>query len=299
MDEKKNDIPGGEGGEDLVKFLQNNEKKIADAWIIDRLKNAKIRADLISKEDMDARSNLIIKTFTDAIAKGNLEDISRGEYGSLNQLWYETSKEFAARGFTFFETGTYFFSLKDTIIEYLQKEYTAKTGNLNQAAIIVSNLFDNLALTAFDSFLKGREQTIKTYVKVMSEMATPVLLLWKYILFLPIVGVVDSKRAQTIMEQLLQQISEKNSKILILDILGVAVVDSAVANHIIKITRATKLMGCESIITGISSSIAQTMVSLGIDLAGLITKSTLIDGLEYAFALLGLQVTPNQTPGKK
>ncbi len=299
MDEKKNDIPGGEGGEDLVKFLQNNEKKIADAWIIDRLKNAKIRADLISGEDMNARSNLIIKTFTDVIAKGNLEDISRDEYAPLNQLLDETSKEFAARGFTLFETGTYFFSLKDTIIEYLQKEYTAKTGNLNQAAIIVSNLFDNLALTAFDSFLKGREQTIKTYVKVMSEMATPVLLLWKNILFLPIVGVVDSKRAQTIMEQVLQQISEKNSKILILDIMGVAVVDSAVANHIIKVTRATKLMGCESIITGISSSIAQTMVSLGIDLAGLITKSTLIDGLEYAFALLGLQVTPNRTPGKK
>jgi rsbT co-antagonist protein RsbR len=299
MDEKKNHMPGGEGGDDLVKFLQNNEKKIADTWIINRLKNAKAWADLIPKEDLDARSNLVIKTFTDAIATGNLEDISRDEYAPLNQLLDETSKEFAARGFTLFDTGTYFFSLKDTIIEYLQKEYTAKPGILNQAAIIVSNLFDNLALAAFDSFLKGREQTIKTYVKVMSEMATPVSLLWENILFLPIVGMVDSKRAQTIMEQVLQQISEKNSKVLILDIMGVAVVDSAVANHIIKITRATKLMGCESIITGISSSIAQTMVSLGIDLAGLITKSILTDGLEYAFTVLGLQVTPNQAAGKK
>jgi rsbT co-antagonist protein RsbR len=299
MEEKKNHMPGGEGEEDLVKFLQKNEKKIADAWIINRLKNSKVRADLISKEDMDARSNLIIKTFTEAIAKGNLEDISRDEYGPLNRLWYETSKEFAARGFTLFETGTYFFSLKDTIIEYLQKEYTAKPGKLNQEAIIVSNLFENLALTVFDSFLKGREQTIKKYVKVMSEMLTPILLLWKDILFLPIVGVVDSKRAQTIMEQVLLQISEKNSKVLIIDILGVTVVDSAVANHIIKITRATKLMGCESIITGISSSIAQTMVSLGIDLAGLITKSTLTDGLEYAFAVLDLRVTTDPAAGKK
>lgn len=299
MDEKKNDIPGGEVGENLVKFLQKNEKKIADAWIISRLKNSKVRADLISKEDMDARSTRIIKTFTDAISKGNLEDISRGEYDPLNKLLDETSKEFSARGFTLFETGDYFFSLKDTILEFLQKEYTAKPGIINQVVIIVSNLFDTLALTAFDSFLKGREKTIKDYVKVMSEMATPILLLWKDILFLPIVGVVDSKRTQTIMEQILQQISEKNSKILIVDILGVAVVDSAVANHIVKITRATKLMGCESIITGISASIAQTMVSLGIDLGGLTTKSTLIDGLEYAFDILGYQITRNTDAGKK
>jgi rsbT co-antagonist protein RsbR len=78
--------------------------------------------------------------------------------------------------------------------------------------------------------------------------------------------------------------------------MGVAVVDSAVANHIIKITRATKLMGCEAIITGISSSIAQTMVSLGIDLGDMATRSTLIDGLEYAFEVLGYHISRN--PGK-
>lgn len=296
MVDEKIDIPTGEVGENLVKFLQKNEKKIADAWTINRLKNSKIRADLISKEDMDARSTRLLKTFTDAVTEGNLEDISMGEYGPLNQLLDETSKEFAARGFTLFETGTYFFSLKDTLLEYLQKEYSAKPVILNQVITIVSKLFDNLSLTAFDSFIKGREKTLKGYVKVMAEMATPILLLWKEILFLPIVGVVDSKRAQTIMEEILRQISEKNSKILILDIMGVAVVDSAVANHIIKITRATKLMGCEAIITGISSSIAQTMVSLGIDLGGLATRSTLIDGLEYAFEVLDYHISRN--PGK-
>jgi rsbT co-antagonist protein RsbR len=287
----------GEVGNNLVKFLQKNEKEIVDAWVINRLKNPKVRKDLIAKEDMDARSIHLIKTFTEAIAKGNLEDISRGEYGPLNQLLDETSKEFAAKGFTLFETGVYFFSLKDTITEYLQKEYTAKPDILNQVVIVVSNLFDNLSLTAFDCYLKGREKAIKNYVNVMSEMATPVLFLWKDILFLPIVGMMDSKRAQTIMEQILQQIADKGSKILILDILGVAVVDSAVANHIIKITRATKLMGCESIITGISSSVAQTMVSLGIDLGGLTTKSTLIDGLVHAFDMLGCRITQDPDAG--
>ncbi|UCH93556.1 MAG: STAS domain-containing protein [Candidatus Aminicenantes bacterium] len=299
MVEETSDTAAGEEGENLVKFLQKNEKEIADAWITNRLKSSKVRTDLIPKEDMDARSTRLLKTFTDAISRGNLEDITRGEYDPLNKLLDETSKELTARGFTLFETGAYFFSLKDTMLEYLQKEYTAAPDILNQVVMMVAKLFDTLALTAFDSFLKGREKTIKEYVKVTSEMATPILFLWKEILFLPIVGVVDSKRAQTIMEQILQQITEKNSKILIMDILGVAVVDSAVANHIIKITRATKLMGCESIITGISSSIAQTMVSLGIDLGGLITKSTLIDGLEYSFNMLGYRMIQDPGPAKK
>jgi anti-anti-sigma regulatory factor len=133
----------------------------------------------------------------------------------------------------------------------------------------------------------------------MSEMSTPVLLLWKEILFLPVVGIMDSKRAQTIMESILQQIGEKGSKILIMDILGVPVVDSAVANHIVKITRATRLMGCESIVTGISSSIAQTLVNLGIDLGGLITKSTLIDGLEHAFLMRGCRLVQDSPVSKR
>jgi rsbT co-antagonist protein RsbR len=299
MVEEKNDTTAGQVGEDLVKFLQKNEKEIADAWIINRLKSSKVRSDLISKEDMDSLSTRLLKTFTEAIAGGNLEDINRGEYDPINKLLDETSREFAARGFTLLETGTYFFSLKDTMIEYLQKEYTVKPGILSELVTVVSKLFDSLALTAFDSFHKNREKTIKEYVKVLGEMATPVLLLWKDILFLPIVGVVDSRRAQTIMEQILEQISEKSSKILIMDILGVAVVDSAVANHIVKITRATKLMGCEAIITGISSPIAQTIVSLGIDLGGLITKSTLIDGLEHAFDMLGYQMIRDPGAAKK
>ncbi len=119
---------------------------------------------------------------------------------------------------------------------------------------------------------------------------TPVTILWDNILMLPIVGVVDSRRAQGIMEAILQKIAEVEAKVIILDILGVLTVDSAIATHLIKITKATKLMGCECIITGISPEIAQTFVQLGIELSEVATRATLKDGLSIAYDIIGVEV---------
>jgi rsbT co-antagonist protein RsbR len=290
MIDQKKDEPWGEAAGNIVEFLKKNEKEILNTWITNQLKSVTLRLDLISKEELEARSAKFLENFISAIAVGNLEDITANEYKPIDQLLGEISKDYAARGFTPSETATYIFSLKEILLEFLQKEYGSDPALLTRTVIVISRLLDKLGLVTFEYYLRGREKTLKEYAKVMSEMATPVLLLWKEVLFLPIVGVMDSRRAQTIMESILQQIAEKSSKILILDIMGVPVVDSAVANHIVKITRATRLMGCESIVTGISSSIAQTLVDLGIDLGGLITKSTLIDGLEYAFSMLGYRI---------
>ena len=116
---------------------------------------------------------------------------------------------------------------------------------------------------------------------------TPVNILWEKILMLPIFGTIDSARAQEIMESMLDKIITTGSKVIILDILGVAIVDSAVANHLVKITKATKLVGAEAIISGISSEIAQTLVSLGIELGNVTTTATLADAVELAFDKAG------------
>ena len=127
--------------------------------------------------------------------------------------------------------------------------------------------------------------------KVMSDMiATPVTILWDKILMLPIVGTIDSRRGQEMMETMLNKIQETNSKIIILDILGVAAVDSAVAAHLIKITKATELMGAQCIISGISAEIAQTLVQLGVDLGAVITRASLRDAVAIAFDNLNLEV---------
>lgn len=299
MVDQKKDEPLGEVARNVVEFLKKNEKEILNTWITNQLKSITLRLDLISNEELETQSTKFLENFMKAISMGNLEDITGNEYKPIDQLLGEISKNYAARGFTPSETATYIFSLKEVLLEFLQKEYVSDPAFLNRIIAVMSKLLDKLGLVTFEYYLKGREKALKEYAKVMSEMATPVLLLWEKVLFLPVVGIMDSRRAQTIMENILQQIAEKSSKILILDILGVPVVDSAVANHIIKITRATRLMGCESIVTGISPSIAQTLVNLGVDLGGLITRSTLIDGLEHAFGMLGYRMIRDSPATKK
>jgi len=299
MVDQKKDTPLEEVAGNVVEFLKKNENEILNTWISNQLKSIVLRLDLISKEELEAQSAKFLENFMKAVAVGNLEDTTAKEYEPIDTLLGEISENYAARGFTPSETAAYIFSLKDVLLEFLQKEYAPDPAFLNRIVTVISRLLDKLGLVTVEYFFKGREKNLKEYARVMSEMATPILFLWKEILFLPIIGVVDSKRAQTIMENILQQIPEKSSKILIMDIQGVPIVDSAVANHIVKITRATRLMGCESIVTGISSPVAQALVNLGIDLGGLITKSTLIDGLEHAFAMLGYRVIRDSPVTKK
>jgi len=105
------------------------------------------------------------------------------------------------------------------------------------------------------------------------------------------VGIIDSKRARDIMNAALAKIGESQARIFILDISGVGVVDTAVANHLIKITQATRLMGCACTISGVSPSIAQTIVDLGIDIGNIKTTSTMKDALAGAFHRVGMEIT--------
>ena len=113
----------------------------------------------------------------------------------------------------------------------------------------------------------------------MLEMSTPVTKIWDGVLFAPIVGIVDSKRSVDIMNKALSSIADTRASTLLLDIGGVAVVDTAVANHLIKIAKAAVLMGCKTIISGISPAIAQTIAELGIDLGAIQTTSTIESAL--------------------
>lgn len=134
------------------------------------------------------------------------------------------------------------------------------------------------------------EERVREQSETIRDMSTPTIKLWDGVLVLPVVGVVDSMRAQHMMESMLNKIMETYSKVIIMDICGVAAVDTAVANHLIKITKATKLMGCECIISGISPAVAQTIVQLGVEMDSIKTKSTLSDALAEAFSILNLEV---------
>ena len=134
------------------------------------------------------------------------------------------------------------------------------------------------------------EQSLIEQGQTIHKLSTPTIKLWEGILVLPIIGVIDSIRAQNMMESMLDKIAETYSRVIILDIYGVAAVDTAVAQHLIKIAKATKLMGCDCILSGISPPVAQTIVQLGIDMESIHTKSTLADAFEEALEIMSLKV---------
>ncbi len=135
------------------------------------------------------------------------------------------------------------------------------------------------------------EKRMEEQSQTIRKISTPAIELWDRVLIIPILGVIDSMRAQQITDTMLYKIKETSSKVIILDIEGVAAVDTAVANHLMKITKATRLMGCQCIISGISVPVANTIVQLGIDMGDIKTNSTLKEALVDSFAMLNLEVT--------
>jgi rsbT co-antagonist protein RsbR len=138
--------------------------------------------------------------------------------------------------------------------------------------------------------LAAQDEELAAQRLTIDELETPVIEVWDGILALPIIGTVDTQRAQTMTERLLQKIVETKSEIVILDITGVPVVDTAVARHILETVSAARLLGAEVLLVGLTSRTAMTLVHLGIELAGLTTRTTMAKGLELAFGRLGLQV---------
>ena len=123
--------------------------------------------------------------------------------------------------------------------------------------------------------------------KSLQEMSTPVTPIWDGILLLPLVGIIDSMRTADVMNKSLTKIAETRARVFVLDIAGVATVDTGVANQLIKITKATQFMGCEAIISGVSPAIARTMVELGVSVGDVRTTATLRDAFEIALKRVG------------
>jgi rsbT co-antagonist protein RsbR len=134
------------------------------------------------------------------------------------------------------------------------------------------------------------QDTIAQQRATISELQTPVIQVWEGILALPIVGTIDTARAQDMTEALLERIVATGSEIVLLDITGVPVVDTAVARHLLETVSAARLLGADVLIVGLSSRTAMTLVQLGIDLTHVTTRATLAKGLEFAFRRLGLAV---------
>ena len=158
------------------------------------------------------------------------------------------------------------------------------------ACVSTGKLLHLESTIVMETFVQRTNEVIANQSRALLEMSTPVAAVWDQILLLPVVGIIDSKRAGDIMNRMLEQVGTTQARAFILDISGVAVVDTAVANHLIKMTKATRLMGCDCIISGLSPAVAQTIVELGVEVGEVRTTSTLKDALKTAFSLTGVGV---------
>ena len=129
---------------------------------------------------------------------------------------------------------------------------------------------------------KRAEELIRQQARDILEISTPVVQLWEGVLAVPLIGMLDSQRTQQITERLLNRIVETRSPFAIIDLTGVPTVDTQTGRHLIDTITAVRLLGTQTLLTGIRPEIAQTLVHLGIDLTGIVTRSSLASGLGYA-----------------
>ena len=145
-------------------------------------------------------------------------------------------------------------------------------------------------LTRQVELVQQQRETLELQTQAILELSTPVIQVWDDILVLPLIGTIDTARAQQIMENLLEAVVTARAAVVIIDITGVPMVDTKVAHHLLNTIDATRLLGAEAVVTGVSPHNAQTLVRLGVDLSRVATRSTLQSGLELAFARTGRQV---------
>jgi len=161
--------------------------------------------------------------------------------------------------------------------------------------VAYSAFIDDLGLFTVEAYARAREQIITEQAEQLLELSTPVVKLWDGVVSLPLVGTLDSARAQVVMERLLQTLIDTGSPFAIIDITGVPAVDTQVAQHLLKTVMAARLMGAECIVSGIRPQIAQTIVALGIEFGDILTKATLADALRAAIRMAGSEVTSTLT----
>ncbi len=274
----------------VVELLSARRDEILNIWIKERLESEDFRDELISKQELRQQSQQIVEMLARALQESERADFDDPAFDELRGFLNEISRQRAVKGYTPSENATYILSLRNVVLPILAEDFEGDTVTLMREMDQFTRLLDRMGLVMVENFIRSREEIIRQQRADMLELSTPVIKVWDKILTLPIIGTLDSRRAQMMTEALLQRIVESGSTVAILDITGVRTMDTLVANHLIKTVTAARLMGARCILTGVSPAIAQTMVQLGIDLTQITTRAQMSDGIKLALEMIGRKV---------
>ncbi|WBB93828.1 STAS domain-containing protein [Verrucosispora sp. WMMC514] len=245
----------------------------------------------LSQAELVRQVQELHRALVDALGKGAV-DLNAEEATELRAVLAEFSRGQARQGFSATETATGVFALKEALLSVLGTDQDAATL---RDYVSFSALVDQMGLFTFETFVRTRESLIADQAEQLLELSTPVVKLWEGVVAVPLVGTLDSARAQVVMERLLQTLVDTGSPYAIIDITGVPAVDTQVAQHILKTVVAARLMGADCIISGIRPQIAQTIVALGIEFGDIATKASLADALRHVLRLTGVETSRRQS----
>lgn len=274
----------------ISQIIQEHEAEIGSQWI-SQLEAMLVRGTSSSREQLRNHCKQFLAAFAIATRDGELENIEHRSWDEARDLLSEISSSRAKSGSTPSETASFVFSLKQPLFAQLTTAFVEEPQTLAAASWAVSSLLDKFGLYTIEVFQKARDQIIVRQQQELLELSTPVVKLWDGILALPLIGTLDSARTQVVMENILQKIVDTGAVIAIIDITGVPMVDTLVAQHLMKTIAAARLMGADCIISGIRPQIAQTIVHLGVNLEDVVTKATLADAFLVALERTGASVT--------
>jgi rsbT co-antagonist protein RsbR len=266
------------------------ERDIADQWISLQAAEDK-RSSASEKQDAARKSRDFLGALQSAVQSERVDDLSGSGWNRAKDLLKDFSSSRAKSGYTPTETASFIFSLKKPIFSVLREECGSNAELLAESIWQTTELLDQLGLITMDAYQTTREEVIARQQQELLELSTPVVRLWENILALPLIGTLDSARTQIVMQNLLEAIVQTRSDFAIIDITGVPVVDTLVAQHLLKTVAAARLMGADCLISGIRPQIAQTIIHLGVDLTNVTTKATLADAFAIALKRSGHSVT--------
>jgi rsbT co-antagonist protein RsbR len=275
------------GTSKLVEIVQNETRELLAEWMKQQLSADTLRLELMNERELREQSQQFLRAFSQAAQHGALTGITGPTWAEVRALLEHISDARATQGFTASETATFVFSLKQPLFARMRQEHGRDADGLADDIWQTTVLLDALGLYVAEVYQKSREAIIARQQQELLELSTPVVQLWDGVLAVPLIGTLDSARTQMVMENLLQRIVETRSAIAIVDITGVPLVDTLVAQHLLKTVAAARLMGAECLISGIRPQIAQTIVHLGVELGDVTTKATLADALAVALQRTG------------
>lgn len=267
---------------ELVSHLRQNRTLLREEWAR-RIMGARFLTAMTNDEIL-AECSSVYDNYLGALETGSIE--------ALEAYARDLSERIIPRGVETHEVVGIVLLLRDVLARSLFSKYGKNEEVLTRVLDAYEPAANRIANTVAVGFVQERERIIRQQQEAIRELSTPVLPVRERLLILPIIGIIDPQRARQLTEQLLRGIRVNRAKVVVMDLTGVPAVDVAVANHLVQTVEAARLVGADVIVTGLAPELAQTLVTIGVDLGKMATVGDLQGGIEEAEKLLGYKVVP-------